>query len=333
MPNQVSIDARSPQILNDQELRDQIEQLQNILVNVTPDSDRQGFTSGSLYRTKLQQRQEELAKRQQIQDQAKQEQQFAAIFGSGGGGGQAVPQAPVFDEAAYTRELQESAGNQRKSIDDIFNNQQALGLQGLGEQYNPARKQAIEEAAVLGNLRSPAFQSTTLANMDAARGRDTSNFLAQLGQGRGQAMANLEQGLAGQLQQGRQFGANLANNQNQFGQNLGFQRANAQANLLQQGNQFGRNFGLQERQFNSNQSQQGLENAFNQQGYMDAARLGQMQADAQKKSGWDTFGQIAGGLGNLAGGFGGLLGGLSSFSKNGGSRRAGVGAGRVGGGY
>lgn len=308
--NQFAIDGRQTSELSDAELNSQIEGLQNMLVNVTPETDRQGLTSGSLYRTKLQQRQDELAKRQQAQSQTAQQSQLASIFGGGGQGGGGVPQAPAFDQAADNNDLQNSAANQRQSIDDIFSGQQAQGLQGLDERYNPMRKQAIEEAGVLGNLRSPAFQGTTLANMDAQRSRDTSNLLAQLAQGRGQAQSGLEQNLASQLGQGRQFGATLANNQNQFGQNLGFQRANAQANLLQQNNQFGQTFGLQNRQFNANQNQQGLENAFNQQGYSDAARLGQMQADANKKSGWDTFGQVASGLGGLAGGIGGLVGGL-----------------------
>lgn len=299
-----------PTSLSDQELKEYLNYYQNQAsrdLNVTG-----GATPGQVglagsTQAMLQRLKEEQGNRQAKIDQTNQENQLMALFGGGGGGNT----APAFNFADYERDLQTSAGNQRKSIEDIFSNQQTSGLQGLDERYNPVRKQAIEEAAVLGNLRSPAFQGTTLANIDAARSRDTSNLLGQLGAGRGQAMANLEQGLAGQLQRGREFGANMGHQQNQ----LGLERASRLGGLLQGGQQFGQNFGLSNRQFNAGQSQNAFENNLALQGLNEASRLGQMQANAQKKSGWDEFAGIAGGIGSLAGGFGNLAGGLSSFRR------------------
>lgn len=270
--------------------------------------------SASASQNMLKRIKDEQTNRQTKQASDAQQQQLQALLGGGGGGGLGSgPQQPAFDQVAYEQDLQNSAANQRQSINDIYSNQQQGALQGLGERYDPLRKQSIEEAAVLGNLRSPAFQGTTLANIDNARSRDTSNIMAQLGVSRGQALGNLEQGLGQQIGQGRQFGANLAQQGNQFGQNLNFQRQNSLANLLQGNNQFGQTFGLQNRQFNANQAQQGFENDLNMQGLNEASRLGNMQANAQKKTGWDTFGNIVGGLGGLVGGIGGLAGGVGAL--------------------
>lgn len=301
-----------PTGLSDQELKDYLNYFQT---SAARDSNVGGATPSQvgysgISQNILQRLKDEQVNRQAKASQSDQEKQLMSLFGGLGGS-----QSPGFDQQAYINDLQSSAGNERKSIEDIFNAQKQSGLQGLDEQYNPIRKQAIEEAAVLGNLRSPAFQSTTLANMDAARSRDTSNLLAQLGASRGQALAGVEQGLAGRLGQGRQFAANLGQQQNQ----LGLQRASTLGGLLQGNQQFGQNFGLQNRRFNAEQGQNAFENNLALQGLSQADQLGRMQADAQKKSGWDTFGSVVGGLGNLAGGIGGLAGGIrglaSSFGK------------------
>ena len=58
-----------------------------------------------------------------------------------------------------------------------------------------------------------------------------------------------------------------------------------------------------------------MQDIFNQQSLTQAGELGRLQADAQKPSGLQKFGQIAGGLGSLFGGVGGLVGGFSGLGK------------------
>lgn len=186
--------------------------------------------------------------------------------------------------------------NIRNAIDQIFGNQQNVQTQNLNNLFSQQRGNAIEEAAALGNLRQPGFQSSTLNNIDAQKSQAMAQLLGTLGAGQGQARVGAENDIA----------------------NRNLQRAGSMASLLTGQSNFGQNFGLQQNQFNSNQRQQSMDNLFNQQAMDQAGQLGQMQANAQKKSPWDTLGGIAGGIGGLAGGTGQLLGGLKGlglFSK------------------
>ena len=243
--------------------------------------------------------------------------------GGGGSGGVDTTAIPIFDQAAYQNDLNQSAQTQRDAINNIFGSQRQSGLQSLNDIFGQQRGQAIDEAAVLGNLRQPTFQASTLANIDAQKGKQTQEFLSQLLGQQGQAQSGLEQNLAQQLGQGRQFGANLANNQNQFSrsltnnknqfdQSLALDRTKSLAGLLQGNSQFGQTFGLSQNQFNADQRQRSLENLFNQQALDQSEQLGRLQANAQKKSALEQFSSVAGGLGGLFGGIGGLAKGLKA---------------------
>lgn len=302
-----------PTALSDKDLQDQINSFQTYGDRFATSQNNSPTELGLVQAntSNLNRAKSELASRQAKKNQSDQQALLMSLFGQGGGtGGQA---GGGFDQTAYNQDLQNSAANQRQAIENTYNAQQQAGLQGLDERYNPLRKQAIEEAGVLGNLRSPAFQGTTLSNIDAQRSRDTSNLLGQIGAARGQAQGNLEQGLASQLGQGRQFGANLGQQQNA----LGLQRASALGGLLQGNQQFGQSFGLSQQKFNQDVGQQGFENLINMQGLNQASQLGNLQANANKKTGWDQFAGVAGGLGSLLGGTGGLMRGFKGAGNNG----------------
>lgn len=302
-----------PSSLSDADLKNYISNYQNQINRLLTSQNNSPTELGlsGAWNNDLTSLKNEQAKRETSNAQKQQQDTLISLFGGVGGTGGAGGTGG-FDQQAYNNDLETSAANQRGAVNDIYNNQQAQGLQGIDERYNPQRKQAIEEAGVLGNLRSPAFQSTTLANMDASRSRDTSNLLSQLGSSRGQALTGVEQGLAGQLQQGRQFGVNAQQSQNQ----LGLQRTTSLANLLQGNNQFGQTFGLQNQQFNAGQGQQGYENQLNNFGLNNAIQSGNRQAQIDRQNQQQgQFSSLANGIGGLAGGLGGLFGGLGKTPK------------------
>ena len=298
--------------MTDAELLNQLQAMQRMITNTSANSERFGYTSGNLYQRLADEAQNEISAREAKKQSDLQTQKLSDLFNQAQGGGGA-PSQPGFDYGAYESDLQKAAEGQRQGVNDVYNNQQNLGLQGLSERYAPLRQQAIEEAGVLGNLRSPSFQGTTLANMDAQRSRDTSNLLGQIGQGRGQALTNVNQGLAQQLGQGREFGAQLGQQGNQFGQQLGLNRAQSLGNLLNSNNQFGQTFGLENQKFNAGQRQNALENTWTQQGFDQADRLGNLMANAQKPSGLADFGNVLGGVGNVIGGITGLAGAVKGL--------------------
>src|SRR4029077_4422334 len=104
----------------------------------------------------LSQLQNEQSRRQANANQTNQQNQLSGLLGTP----ISAPQN-TFDQNAYMQNLQNSAQGQRQAIGNVYQNQQALGFQGLNDQYNQLNKQAIENAAALGNLRSPAFQGST----------------------------------------------------------------------------------------------------------------------------------------------------------------------------
>lgn len=272
-----------PTSLNDKDLQDYLNYFQNASAKdlATPGASPSQLGYAATNRDTLQRLQQEHQARQGKAQTAQNQGLIEQAFGGIGGG------TPVNTE--------QSAQNQRQDINNIYDQQKAGLLQGIDEQSVPARRQAIDEAGALGNLRSPAFQSSTLANMDAQKSRNTSLGLSQLGAQRGQALSGLEGDMQNRALQGYQA---------QTG------RGSALGGLLQEGSQFQQGLGLQQNQFSANQNNDQLNNMFGISGITDAERLGNMQANAMKPTGIQEFGQIAGGVGNLLGGVGGLATGL-----------------------
>lgn len=113
------------------------------------------------------------------------------------------------------------------NINEMFNTQQDQQSRALNEMFNTQRGNAIDEAAALGNLRQPTFQSSTLNNIDAMKGKAMQELFANLGIGRNEALIN-----AGNA-----------------GRNYGLNRAGAMAGIQQGGEQFGKTLGFNQEKF------------------------------------------------------------------------------------
>lgn len=202
----------------------------------------------------------------------------------------------TFDLNAYLEDLTSGVGSQRQNIADLFKTQQEQGIRDIEAQYAPQRQQMIEEAAAVGGLQ-PNFIGGNLANADAARNRNVSDYIARISGARSGALADVENTLAQRQQAGKEFAANLAQGQNQFNRNLALSKAGALSGLRQGGRQFGQTFGLQRDIFNRGQAQQNLENLFNQRTLDQAERLGGQMAEARKPGTLDYLNTAFQGLG------------------------------------
>lgn len=209
---------------------------------------------------------------------------------------QAVPGG--IDNQPFINEQTQMANNQIQGVNDTFNNQYQQGANNISQAYIPQKQGLVEDLASQNQLG----QGNSRYSLDALAGqqaRDISNLGTTLGASRGQALTGISQGLANSLQQGRQFAQ---------GQQL--QKAQGLSSALMGGNQFNQQLGLAQNQFNAGQGNNMFNNQAGLYGLNQAAMLGQQQADAQKQTPLQQFGQVASGIGSLAGGIGGLSTGL-----------------------
>lgn len=216
---------------------------------------------------------------------------------------QAVPGG--IDNQPFINEQTQMANNQIQGVNDTFNNQYQQGVSNINQAYIPQKQGLVEDLAAQNQL-GQANSRYSLNALAGQQGKDISNLGTTLGASRGQALTGISQGLANSLQQGRQFAQ---------GQQL--QKAQGLSSALMGGNQFNQQLGLAQNQFNAGQGNNMFNNQAGLYGLNQAAMLGQQQADAQKQTPLQQFGQVASAVGNVAGGFGGLYSGLGSAKKAG----------------
>lgn len=145
-----------------------------------------------------------------IQDQSDREQQteFAGMLDK------TIPQTTGIDPA------------EQKAIEDIFNTRKTSQTNALNEVFNQQRGQAIDEAAITGNLRQPNFLAYQLGNQDAGRAKALTDMFS-----------NLESEKSGELLGGIRSGQNAARTGALNKVNLlsGLQGQSRSANLAERG--------------------------------------------------------------------------------------------------
>lgn len=298
---------KQPKDMTDQELHDQIIGLQNMVKNTTGNSEKYGYTSGALYNRLATQMQEEVNKRENDKAIASQKSELESILGGVGGGGISggIPSSG-YDIGALERDARSGADTQRKALEDIFSAGKTSGTNAINEVFANQRGQAIDELSAMGGLRQPGLVSKSLADVDARKSNSLRDLFLGLEGQRAQGRLGVESDIAGRLERGREFGANLGQNESQFGRNLEQNRRQNLASMLQGGGQFQQTFGLEQNKFSNQKQRQSIDDIFNRQALDQADRLGRMQADAAKPTFLDQFAQVTGGIGNLAGGIGSL---------------------------
>lgn len=188
------------------------------------------------------------------------------------------------------------------------------GGEDINRQFGDTRRGLIEEDAALGRLRQPVSSIRT-GQLDAQRNKAFSDLVREVRGSQLGKESDIQGESLNQINQGRQFGANLGLQTSQLGENR---------------RQFNQNFSEQMRQFNDTQRNDRLKF----QDELDASdRLGKLQAEASKpgildyvNTGFNGLAALGGAVGGV-GSAGGISGLMSKFRGSKGGTPAGTVAG------